>query len=103
MVTAHFVGDANHWREDIHFHCATGDLLLRATGTTNERLSPRKANKIERITDPEPDSSPDANFIDAMLGLRPTLSPPEIALPIYDWTQAVLASAREGRWVQVGQ
>src|SRR5262249_7079934 len=27
-LVAHFVGDAHHWREDIHFHCANADLLL---------------------------------------------------------------------------
>jgi predicted dehydrogenase len=105
-LVAHFVGDANHWREDIHFHCDHGDLLLRNEADPRLRdghIYRTQENKIERITDMEPDSSPDANFVDAMLGLRPTLSPPEIALPIYDWTQAVLASAREGRWMQVGK
>jgi predicted dehydrogenase len=104
-LAAHFVGDANHWREDIHFHCADGDLLLYNEldpKSNSEEVYRTKENKIERITDLEPESSPDANFVDAILGLRPTLSPPQIALPIYDWTQAVLTSAREGRWVNVG-
>ena len=101
-LTAHFVGDANHWREDIHLHGATGDLLLRGRSDLQINVFRAQNNHVEQITDLEPESSPDANFIDAILGLRPTLSPPQIALPIYDWTQAVLASAREGRWVQVG-
>jgi predicted dehydrogenase len=102
QLTAHFVGDANHWREDIHLHGANGDLLLRGESDFRVNVYRAQNNQLEQVTNLEPESSPDANFIDAMLGLRPTLSPPEIALPIYDWTQAVLASAREGRWVQVG-
>jgi predicted dehydrogenase len=100
-LTADFVGDANHWREDIHFHCARGDLLLRSEPNFHTNVFRAHNNQVEQITDLEPEGSPDANFIDAMLGLGPTLSPPEIALPIYDWTQAVLASAREGRWVSL--
>ena len=95
-LAAHFVGDANHWRKDIHFHCADGDLLLYNEldpKSHSEEVYRTKENKIERITDLEPESSPDANFVDAILGLHPTLSPPQIALPIYDWTQAVLTSA----------
>jgi predicted dehydrogenase len=101
-LTAHFVGDANHWREDIHLHGAMGDLLLRGQSDVRINVLRAQNNHVEEISNLEPESSPDANFIDAILGLRPTLSPPQIALPIYDWTQAVLASAREGGWVQVG-
>lgn len=96
-LVAHFVGNAQHWREDIHFHCERADLLLRS-----EEVYRAKDNKLERIADLEPDSSPDRGFIDAICGGKPVVSPPEIALPIHDWTQAVLRSAREGTWVNVG-
>jgi predicted dehydrogenase len=97
-LTAHWVGNAQHWREDIHFHCAKGDLLLRS-----EEVYRAKDNRVERITDLVPDSTPDRALIDAITGGKPVVSPPEIALPIYDWTQAVLRSAREQTWVPVGE
>ncbi|HET6880932.1 MAG TPA: Gfo/Idh/MocA family oxidoreductase [Pirellulales bacterium] len=94
---AHFVGDANHWREDIHFHCRDGDLLLRS-----EKIYRAKENRVEEIFDLAPDGSPDAAFIDAILDGKPIVSGPEIALPMYDWTEAVLRSNRERAWVSVG-
>ena len=93
---AHFVGDANHWREDIYFHCGEGDLLLR-----NEKLYRARQNQVEEIVDLAPDSSPDRAFVDALLEGKPIVSPPEIALPMYDWTEGVLQSNREGRWVEL--
>lgn len=96
-LTAHFVGNAQHWREDIHFHCAHADLLLRS-----EEVYRAKDNRLERINELEPDSTPDRALIDAIVDGKPVVSPPEIALPIHDWTQAVLQSARRGTWVNVG-
>ncbi|HQU43801.1 MAG TPA: Gfo/Idh/MocA family oxidoreductase [Pirellulales bacterium] len=93
---AHFVGDANHWREDIYFHCRDGDLLLRS-----EKLYRAKSNHTEQIFDLLPDSSPDRAFADWLLDGKPMVSPPEIALPMHDWTAAVLKSAKEGSWVEV--
>ena len=94
-LAAHFVGDANHWREDIHFHCRDGDLLLRS-----EKLFRAQRNQTEEIVELEPDSSPDRAFVDAILEGTPTSSPAEIALPMHDWTAAVLRSIREGGWVE---
>jgi len=94
-LAAHFVGDANHWREDIHFHCRDADLLLRS-----EKLYRARRNQIEEILDLEPPSSPDAAFVNALIDGAPTCSPAEIALPMHDWTEAVLLSIREGRWVE---
>lgn len=93
---AHFVGDANHWREDIYFHCRDGDLLLRS-----EKVYRAKENRVEEILDLCPDQSPDAAFVDAVLDGKPIVSPPEIALPMYDWTEAVLESCRSGKWVSL--
>lgn len=93
-LNAHFVGNANHWREDIHFHCQEADLLLR-----NEQVFRAKGNHLEQIEDLVPEGSPDRAFLDAIHDRRPTLSPAEAALPMYDWTAAVLDSARDGRWL----
>ncbi|MBI2825041.1 MAG: Gfo/Idh/MocA family oxidoreductase [Planctomycetia bacterium] len=97
-LAAHFVGDANHWREDIHFHCRDADLLLRS-----EEVLRAKDNRVEPVTDLVPAGSPDAAFIDAVIDRQPTLSPATCALAMYDWTAAVLESARSGEWVAVGE
>lgn len=96
-LDAHFVGDAHHWREDIHFHCRDGDLLLRS-----EKLFRAKQNQIEEIVDLQPNGSPDRAFVDAILEGQPTSSPAEIALPMHDWTAAVLRSIHDGRWTDCG-
>jgi predicted dehydrogenase len=93
-LNAHFVGDANHWREDIHFHCQNADLMVRG-----EQLWRAKDNRVELVPDPLPEGSPDSTFLDAILSRQPTISPAEAALPLYDWTAGVLESAREGRRV----
>lgn len=95
-MCAHFVGDANHWREDIHFHCRDGDLMIR-----QEKLFRAKANQTEEILDLLPDSTPDAAFIAALLDGTPMVSPAELALPMHDWTAAVLRSIGEGAWVEI--
>ncbi len=37
-LAAHFVGDAHHWREDLHFHCAGADLLVRGEEVYRRRI-----------------------------------------------------------------
>ena len=95
-LAAHFVGDANHWSEDIYFHCRDADLMLR-----NEKLLRAKHNRVEEIADLLPESSPDRAFLDSILKGAPGLSPAEAALPMYDWTSAVLRSIAEGDWVNL--
>lgn len=82
---AHFVGDAHHWREDIHFHCEHADLLLR-----DEVLYRAADNHVEPVLDLEPNRDPDRAFVDAVLDGAENLAPPDCALPMWDWTDAVL-------------
>lgn len=96
-LLCHFVGDANHWQEDIYFHCRNADLILR-----DQKLYRAKDNNVEEIVDLVPDSSPDRAFVDAMLDGTPVVSPPEIALPMHDWTEGVLRSCRTGQTVELG-
>ncbi len=100
-LTAHFVGDANHWREDIHFHCRDADLILRSTAVTHAEVYRARENRFEPVTDLEAESSPDLALVDAMLEGTPTLSPAEVALPMFDWTNSVLRSIKEGRWIEL--
>lgn len=96
-LVAHFVGRANHWSEDIYFHCQQADLLLRS-----EKLLQARQNRVEPVADLLPEHSPNQAFLDSILAGRPTLSPAEAALPMYDWTAAVLKSIGSGDWVAIG-
>jgi predicted dehydrogenase len=100
-LIAHFVGDANHWREEITFHCRDADLLLRSEEFFAPRLYRAKRNERELITDLLPDSNPDQAFLDAVLSRKPTISPPTCALGTHDWTNGVLASVDAGGWVEI--
>jgi predicted dehydrogenase len=95
-LSAHYVGDAHHWREDMHFHCERADLVIR-----NEQLFRAVDGKCEPVADLEPDGDPLTGFVDAILAGRPTVSPPEIARPIYAWNEAVARSLAAGGWVDV--
>jgi predicted dehydrogenase len=102
-LVAHFVGDANHWREEITFHCRDADLLLRSEKFFAPHLFRAKENVLEEVFDFVPDSDPDRAFVDGVISREGTLSPAECALGTHDWTAAVLDSVTRGRWVEVGR
>lgn len=95
-LSAHYVGDANHWREDIHFHCRDADLLLRS-----EQLSRCRENVVEPITDLVRASNPDEALLDEILLGIPSASRAADALPVHDWTEAILQSLREKTWIEL--
>ena len=95
-LAAHYVGDAHHWHEDIHLHCERADLLLRG-----EQLFRACDNRVEPVADLLPGGHPATSFLDAVASGRPTVSPPEIALPIFQWNAAVARSLECGAWVAV--
>lgn len=97
-LQAHFVGDANHWREDIHFHCRDADLLLRS-----EQVVRCKNNQIEQIDALPTGASPARAFIDCIVEGKPNLAPAEAALPMYDWTEGVLESIRQQSWIELSK
>lgn len=96
QLCAHFVGNAHHWREDIHFHGRDADLLLR-----DGKIWRCRENQVENIVDILPDDDPDSAFIEAVLTGTGTESPAECALPMFDWTQAVLQSLADPGWKAV--
>jgi predicted dehydrogenase len=87
----HFVGDAHHYREDFHVHCAQADLLMRDGAPWIARN-----NRVEKIAALEPESNPDAAFADCLTQGAVNFAPASVALPVWDFTQAVLESARTG-------
>jgi predicted dehydrogenase len=95
-LSAHYVGDAHHWREDMHFHCERADLLIR-----NEQLFRAVDGRCEPVVDLEPDGDPATAFIEAVISGKPTVSPPEIARPIHAWNDAVARSLSGQGWVDV--
>jgi predicted dehydrogenase len=100
-LVAHFVGNANHWREEITFHCRDADLLIRSEKLFDPHLYRAKNNELEPIEDLLADSDPDRAFLDSVISRAPTLTPPECALATHDWTHAVLESASSGSWVEL--
>lgn len=96
LLSMNFIGDASHYREDFHVHCEYGDLLLR-----DDTLFVARNNSIEKLLPLEPESDPIAAVIQALKHSAPNFAPAECALPVWDFTQAVLMSAKTGmiqRW-----
>jgi predicted dehydrogenase len=91
-----FVGNAQNLGEDLYVHCRDADLMIR-----DRRLWLGRKGSVEPIVDLEPDTNPVSSFIDLLHGQGENLSPPECALPVFDFTQAVLESCRTGRNVRI--
>jgi predicted dehydrogenase len=95
-LSMNFVGDAQHFREDFQVHCAEADLVYRDGAVFIARN-----NKIEAVADLEPESNPNAAFLDLLSGEAPNFAPASVALPVWDFTQAVLESACTGKLVRL--
>jgi predicted dehydrogenase len=94
-----FVGNSEAFNEDLHIHCAEADLKLRDCVLTVYRNG-----RPEPIGAPEPHSDPDAAFLDLIGGASArNVAPPECALPVFDFTAAILESSRTGRPVRIGE
>lgn len=88
-LTMDFIGNAQYLGEDLHIHCERADLMLR-----HEELWIARGGERERLPVDEPDSTPVSGILDMILNHVPDVSPPHAALPVYDITQAILASGR---------
>lgn len=95
-VTIDFVGNAQYLGEDLHLHCEKADLILR-----HDELWVVHAGQRQRLPADEPESNPVKGLLDTILDGKPDCSPPESALPVYDLTQAILASGRTGVPVKI--
>ncbi|MFN0051878.1 MAG: Gfo/Idh/MocA family protein [Planctomycetales bacterium] len=87
-----FIGDAHHFREEFAVHCEQADLLLRDGVVWIAR-----DNRLERVAPLEPESNPNTAFLDCLLRGAPNAAPADVALPVWDFLQAVLESSRTGR------
>jgi predicted dehydrogenase len=93
-LTMDFVGHGQHLGELLSVHCAEADLTLR-----DGELWLARGGQSERLPIAESDSNPIAAFLDTLLQGAENFAPPECALPVFDFTQAVLESARVGQSV----
>lgn len=95
-ATIDFIGRAHFLGEDVSIYCADADLLLR-----QDKLWIGRNDRLEPLSMTETDSNPVIGFLDAIQGIAPNLCPPDCALPVFDFTQAVFRSAETGQNVHV--
>jgi predicted dehydrogenase len=88
-LSMNFIGNAQHWREDLHVHCADADWMIRDGAVWFARN-----NRVEKFDQLEPASNPNSALLDMVLDGRPNDAPPDCALPVFDFTRSVLESAR---------
>jgi predicted dehydrogenase len=93
-LTMDFVGHGQHLGELLSVHCDEADLTLR-----DGELWLTRHGRSERVTVTDADSNPIEAFLDTILRGAENFAPPECALPVFDFTQGVLESARSGRSV----
>ena len=90
-LTMDFVGHAQHFSEILTVHCARGDLTLR-----EGEIWIGRDGRAERYPLVQPDCNPVVAFLDSLWQGAGNFAPPECALPVFDFTQAIFASARSG-------
>lgn len=95
-ATIDFIGHAQYLGEDLHVHCDRADWMLR-----HGELWLARDGRLERRNVDEPESTPVRGFLDTILNGAAEISPPSAALPVYDLTQAILASGRQHKPVAV--
>jgi predicted dehydrogenase len=98
--TFSIIGDSPMWWEEFSVWGSEGALLYR-----NGKILQRKWGETEMIevTDLPPDSTPDRNFVDAILGRAEVGVPPECGLRVIELTEAAWKSAELGRPVRVAE
>ena len=95
-ATIDFVGNAQYLGEDLTIHCQHADLMIR-----HGDLWIARNGAMERLKVDEPESTPVSSFLDSILSGSPEISPASAALPVYDLTQAILASGQSGIPVRI--
>jgi predicted dehydrogenase len=95
-LTMDFVGHAQHFSEILAVHCERADLTLR-----EGEIWIGRDGRAERLPIAEADCNPVAAFLEALLNKGENFAPPECALPVFDFTQAIFESARSGRSVRL--
>jgi len=97
--TLSIVGDSPMWWEDFSIWGSKGAILCR-NGTI---FQANYKGEMAKVTELPPDSTPDRNFCDAILGRDEVRVPPECGLRVIELTEAAWQSAELGRAVQVSE
>ena len=87
-LTMDFVGHAQHFSEILAVHCEKGDLT-RVAGRGDLDRPRRTCRNDYPLT--QPDCNPVVAFLDSLLSGSENFAPPECALPVFDFTQAIFA------------
>jgi len=95
-LSLNFIGNAQYLGEDLHVHCADADLMIR-----DEGLWIGRDGHVEPFGDMEGESNPVTGFIDCIEGSGPAVAPPDCALPVFDFTQALLESGRTRQLITI--
>lgn len=91
-----FVGNAQSLGEEFHVHCADADFLIR-----DGRPWIARTGALTPLEPLEPHGNPVSDFLNLLDGLAPNLAPFDCARPVFDFTAALLESARTGRSVSL--
>ncbi len=91
-----FLGNAHHFAEYLHVVCERADFKL-----FDGQIFISRDNATEPIIDLEPESNPIASFLDMLLDAAPNVAPADCARPVFQFTQAILQSARTGAAIRV--
>jgi site-specific recombinase XerC len=96
-LTMDFVGNAQHFSEILAIHCEQGDLTLRE----GEIWIGRDGRVERRLPVAETDCNPVVAFLDTLAQTAENFAPPDCALNVFDFTQAIFESARSGQPVRI--
>lgn len=100
-VTMDFVGHGQYRGEDLTVHCESADWMLRGTVPAGQEVWVGREETMERVDDLQPGTDPTIGFLDVVTGAIENPAPASCALPVYDFTAAILESARIGESVRL--
>lgn len=86
-----FLGNAHHFAEFLHIVCERADFKLYG-----DQLFRACDNSLELLSDIERESDPIEAFLDCLVDQSLNVAPAECARPVFQFTQAVLHSAKTG-------
>ena len=96
--TISIIGDSPMWWEEFSIWGSKGVLLYRNGTILQRKYGEAEMQEVDEL--PE-DSTPDQNFVDAILGRAQVQVPPECGLRVIELTEAAWRSAEAGQRVQV--
>jgi predicted dehydrogenase len=98
--TLYIIGDSPMWWEEFSVWGSEGALLYRNGDILQRAYGASEMSKVIALPG---DSTPDRNFVDAILGRDTVRVPPECGLRVIELTEAAWRSAEWGRAVRVSE